>query len=184
MFRFNEQVLRFQTYNFLCAQFHISSFANFLQGFAEDIRFLDFQIIFYGSPAIDIFYNIYSSTDKALRSKEYTNLIKMYYDSLSKTVKLLGSDPDQLFTFEDLSNELKTFGVYALLMSPMLLQVSLAHSNEISNMDEMFDRVAEGESKINLVTGLSSEGQSEYERRLNEVFEDVIELEYYPMHPQ
>lgn len=103
----------------------------------------------------------------------------MYHESLSKTVKLLGSDPEELFSFEDLLSELKRCGVYALLMSPMLLQVSLAHSNEISNMDEMFDKVAEGESKINLVTGLSSEGQSEYDRRLNEVFEDVIKLGYY-----
>lgn len=108
----------------------------------------------------------------------------MYYETLSKTVKALGSDPDELFTFEDLLSEVKRFGVYALLMSPMLLQVSLAHSNEISNMDEMFDRVAEGESKINLVTGLSSEGQSEYHRRLNEVFEDVINLGYYQTHQQ
>lgn len=155
-----------------------------MKGAADDIRFLDFQIIFYGSPAIDIFYNIYSSTDKALRDKEYTNLIKLYHESLSKTVKLLGSDPDELFTFENLLSELKRFGVYALLMSPMLLQVSLAHSNEISNMDEMFDKVAEGESKINLVTELSSEGQSEYHRRLNEVFEDVIQLGYYQTHQE
>lgn len=155
-----------------------------MKGAADDIRFLDFQIIFYGSPAIDIFYNIFSSTDKALRDKEYTNLIKLYHESLSKTVKLLGSDPDELFTFENLLSELKRFGVYALLMSPMLLQVSLAHSNEISNMDEMFDKVAEGESKINLVTELSSEGQSEYHRRLNEVFEDVIQLGYYQTHQE
>lgn len=155
-----------------------------MKGAADDIRFLDFQIIFYGSPAIDIFYNIFSSTDKALRDKEYTNLIKLYHESLSKTVKLLGSDPDELFTLENLLSELKRFGVYALLMSPMLLQVSLAHSNEISNMDEMFDKVAEGESKINLVTELSSEGQSEYHRRLNEVFEDVIQLGYYQTHQE
>lgn len=155
-----------------------------MKGAADDIRFLDFQIIFYGSPAIDILYNIFSSTDKALRDKEYTNLIKLYHESLSKTVKLLGSDPDELFTLENLLSELKRFGVYALLMSPMLLQVSLAHSNEISNMDEMFDKVAEGESKINLVTELSSEGQSEYHRRLNEVFEDVIQLGYYQTHQE
>lgn len=141
----------------------------YLKGVAEDVRFLDFQIIFFGSPAIDIFYNIFSSTDKNLRNKEYNNLIELYYESLSKTVKLLGSDPDELFTFENLLSELKRFGVYALLMAPMLLQVSLAHSNEISNMDEMFDKVAEGESTIDLVTSLSNERQSEYDRRLNEV---------------
>lgn len=138
-----------------------------------------YRIIHYGSPAIDILYNLFSSTDKELRSKEYDSLIQLYYSSLSKTVKLLGSNPDELFTFADLMDELKHYGVYALLMVPMLLQVSQAHSNEISNMDEMFDKVADGENKINLITGLSSEGQSEYERRINEVFEDIIEMGYY-----
>lgn len=150
-----------------------------MQGVVEDIRFLDWQITHYGSPAIDILYNLFSSTDKELRDKSYNDLIRLYYASLSKTVKLLGSDPDELFTFADLLGEMKRYGVYALLMAPMLLQVSQANSNEISDMNEMFNKVDIGESKINLVTSLSSAGQSEYERRLNEVFDDVIEMGYY-----
>lgn len=150
-----------------------------MQGVAEEIRFLDWQILHYGSPAIDLLYNIFTSTDRALREKEYTNLIRLYYESLSKTVKLLGSDPDKLFTYDDLLAELKRCGVYALLMAPLLLQILQANSNEISNMDEVFDKVANGESKIELVTTLSSKGQSEYDRRLNEVFEDVIAMGYY-----
>lgn len=151
------------------------------KGVAEDIRFLDWQIIHYGSPAIDLVYNLFTSTDGPLREKEYMNLLRLYHESLSKTVKLLGSDPDKLFPFDDLLSELKRCGVYALLMAPLLLQVLQAKSSEIPNMDDMFDKVAEGEGQINLVNSLSSEGQSEYDRRLNEVFEDVTKMGYYKM---
>ena len=101
---------------------------------------------------------------------------------MAKIVKLLGSDPDKLFTYDDLLVELKRCGVYALLMTPILLQISQADSSEIPNMDEMFDKAVEGEGKLDMVTSLSAKGQLECDRRLNEVFEDVINLGYYQIH--
>lgn len=159
-----------------------NSIEYYLQHVAEEICFLDWQISHYGSPAIDIVYNIFTSTYKTLRDKEYTNLIKSYYDSLSKTVKLLGSDPHKLFTYEDLSSELKQCGIYALLLCPILLQLTQADSSELSNLDEMCDKAVEDGSQINIVTGLSGKRQSEFDRLINEVFEDVIKLGYYGMH--
>lgn len=136
-------------------------------------------MIRYSSPATDLVDNLFSSTDKALRDKEYHNLIQLYYDSLSKTINLLGSNANELFTNEDLIGEMKRFGVYALLISPLLMGVLLADPSEVSNLDEMFDKVASGEGRINLVSDLSAERQLEYDRRMNDVFEDVINLGYY-----
>lgn len=133
----------------------------------------------YVSPAIDVLYNIFTSTDKALRDKEYDNILKCYYDSLAKTVKLLGSNPDKLFSFKNLKDELKRCGNYALILAPCLLQVSLAESGEISNLDEMFDKAADGEGTLDLITGLSENGQQEFDRRIGEVLEDVVRLGYY-----
>lgn len=140
---------------------------------------MDWQVIRYVSPAIDLLYNIFTSTDKALRDREYDNILKCYYDSLSKTVKLLGSNPDELFTFENLKDDLKRCGNYALIMAPCLLQISLAESSEISNLDEMFDKAADGEATLDIITGLSENGQQEFDRRIGEVFEDVVRLGYY-----
>lgn len=160
------------------------NFQFILKGHADEIRFLDWQINFFGSPAVDITFNLFTSTDKVLRDKEYDNLIKLYYNSMSNTVRLLGSDPDELFTYEDLLSELKRCGIYALLLVPLVLQVLLANSSEIPNFDEMCDKAVEGNGQIGLVTGLSGEGQSEFVRRINEIFEDVINLGYYEMHLQ
>ncbi|XP_055308855.1 uncharacterized oxidoreductase dhs-27-like [Sitodiplosis mosellana] len=137
-------------------------------GAAEDIRLLDWQVIRHGSPAIDIAANIFTSTDKSLRDDEYENLLQLYYNTLSKTVKLLGSNPDELFTFENLQSELKRCGIYALLLSPLSIQVSQADASQL----------AERGDKSGLVGGLTETGQLEYERRLNGVFEDVTRLGY------
>lgn len=124
-------------------------------------------------------YYLFSSTDKSLRDQEYDNLLALYYESLAKTVRLLGSNPDQLFTFENLKDELKRFGNFSLLMVPMIIEVSQAHSNEISKMDEMFNKAADGEGQINLITGLSGTGQQEYDRRINELLENIVNLGYF-----
>lgn len=148
---------------------------------AEDVRFLDWQITRYLSPATDLVYNIFTSTDKALRDIEYENMIKLYYESLSKMVKLLGSKPDELFTVKNLKDELKKCGNFALIMAPMVVEVSQADSSEITKLDAVLDEMNEGNGmgSINLITGLSEKGQLEYERRLGDVFTDIVRLGYY-----
>lgn len=150
-----------------------------LQGIAEDIRILDWQVLRYLSPAIDLLYNIFTSTDKALRDTDYDNLLKLYHDSLSKTVRLLGSNPDELFTLDDLKDEMKRCGNFALLLAPMLIQVCQADSSDISNLDEMSDKIAVGETRQELITGLSEHAQQEYDRRLTGVIGDLIRLGYW-----
>lgn len=92
--------------------------------------------------------------------------MKIYYETLSKTVKLLGSNPAELFTFEDLNNELKTCGVYALLMGPMLLQIGLADLPDEAGGQGFNGR-------------LSDEHQQKYDRRINEILEDVVRFGYH-----
>lgn len=149
------------------------------QEIAEDVKILDWQVIRYISPAIDLLYNIFTSTDKALREKEYDNLLEIYHSSLSRIVKQLGSNPDELFTLANLKEELQICGIYGFLLAPMLISVSLADSTEISNLDEMCDKIAEGERRHELITGLNDKAQHEYEERLNDVVDDLITLGYY-----
>lgn len=144
----------------------------------EDIRFLDWQLIRYVSPAIDLAGFLFTSIDKPIRDKEYENLLRIYYESLSKTVTLLGSGP--IFTFDDLQDELKKYAVFVLILAPMVFQTTQATSSESLTLDEIGNRMAEGENRQELITGLSEDAQKVYERRLNEVFEEIIDkLGYY-----
>lgn len=96
-------------------------------------------------------------------------------------VKLLGSNADELFTLDDLKNELKICGNYAFLLAPMLISVSLADSSEITNLDEMCDKIVGQTDTDNheLITGLNESAQLQYDQRLNDVIDDLIALDYY-----
>lgn len=94
-------------------------------------------------------------------------------------MKLLGSDPNELFTFQNLKDEIKRCGNYALMLAPSVIQVLQADSSEITNLDEIMDEVARGERQIELTGSLGGRGQLEYDRRLNEVFEDIVRLGFY-----
>lgn len=130
------------------------------------------------SPATDILHNLFTSTEKSLRDEEYDNLIALYYESLSKTVKLLGSNPDELFSFNNLTDELKKCGNYALIIAPGVIGVSQADPS-IFSMDNIDEKSWDENNKIELYFGLGEKGKMEYIRRVNEVFEDIIKLGYY-----
>lgn len=147
-----------------------------LQGVAEDIHLIDWQLSHIQSPASDVLYNIFTTTDRALRDKEYNNLIKLYYESMSTMMKSLGSDPDKLFTYADLLGELKRCGVNVLLLAPIIL---LGVHADVSDLDEVLLKAAEGDDKADFVSSISAKDQFAYDQRLNEVFEDIFKLGYY-----
>lgn len=95
---------------------------------------------------------------------------------MSNIVKSLGSDPDKLCTLEYLKNELKRFGYLAPIVTPMLIQMSQSDSSEMPKSDEMSTEpgAVGGEG-----TGLSAAGQLEFDRRINELLEDIVNLGYY-----
>lgn len=95
---------------------------------------------------------------------------------MSNIVKSLGSDPEKLCSLENVKNELKRFGYFAPMMTPMLIQMSQADSSEMPKSDvtstEAGTEVGEG-------TGLSVTGQLEFDRRINDLLEDIVNLGYY-----
>lgn len=151
----------------------------YLQNVVEDVRFVDWQVVRYMSPAVDLIYHIFTSTDKTLRDAEYMNLLRHYHNSLSQTIRKLGSDSDKLFTFDNLLSEMKKAGNIAFLLAPMILSVVLADPNQITNMDKMSDDMADGKQSQELITGLTDAAQIEYEKRLNDLVVDLVDLGYF-----
>lgn len=143
-----------------------------MKGTSEEIQVLDWATIGYVSPAYDLIHTIFNSTDKSLRDKEFNNLIAIYYESLSQTIKLLGSDAEKLFTRENLNDELKRFGNFALIVTPLFILSAQIQLNE-PNADDTVEDNTERSS------GLSEKHQIEYDRRINGLLEDVVNLEYY-----
>lgn len=137
---------------------------------------MDWQISRYASPALDILFNMFTSTRKELRDQSYTDLLHIYYTALSDTVRKLGSDPEKLFRYSDLLDELKAHGKFALLMGVLLLAFVLAKPEDVLNMDEYFERVAKGED-VSVFTN-SGKDNDVYVKAVNDLIGDVIAYGY------
>lgn len=64
-------------------------------------------------------------------------------------------------------------------MAPFIIAASLAEASEVSDLDEMCDKVSEDEKQYGLITGSSEKAQLEYDQRINDVVDDLIRLGYY-----
>lgn len=148
-----------------------------MNGPPSSVRLVDWQISRYGSPALDILYYIFSATDKETRDQHFDNLLHLYYDALSKIVRRLGSDPDKLFTFNDLQNQLKVCGKFAITMPPLLLQVMMADANDVRNLDELCVEMDNSDDKnATLITGINGKTKAEYTRRIKGLLDDILRL--------
>lgn len=63
---------------------------------------VDFQLIRYGSPALDVANLIFCCTDKSLRQNHMKTLLQVYYKELLKSLKTLGPLPSFCETEEQL----------------------------------------------------------------------------------
>lgn len=72
-----------------------------------DVLMLDFQLARCVSPILDLCFLIYSCTDKALRDQYFDDLLKYYHQELSRTIKVLGSDPDKIYPWDLFMKEVK-----------------------------------------------------------------------------
>lgn len=131
----------------------------------------------YCSPAQDIVFQIFSLTDKEFRDQHYEQLIQTYYDSLSQIVRRLGSDPDQLFSYTDLLNELQKFGKYALICAPMIHQFRLASSEDVVDLNMYSDAIEKG-IHVNMFKDFDADKQDLFGKLVNEIVIDLIDYGY------
>lgn len=82
---------------------------------------------------------------------------------MSTFLTKLGSDPQKLFTFNDLEDQFRRFGKYGLIFAPILIGVMVSESKDIIDMDSIkSDSEADGlvtlneRSKILLKNRMSS----------------------------
>lgn len=97
-------------------------------------------------------------------------------------MRKLGSDPDTLFRFCDLEDELKAAGKFILILGTLLIQYAFAEANDIRNVDEYCDRLAaNNKNKNNNNISLLKDIRNESDLRvvaINEVVADVIAYGY------
>lgn len=89
----------------------------------------------------------------------------------------MGSDPDVLFSYETLKNELKLCGNFAIIIVPMLIQICAVDPEDVTNLNEICGD--EDQQQVDVIQGFSKDAQALYDKRINELLEDLTEFEYY-----
>lgn len=102
-----------------------------------DLRFLDFQLCRYASPVLDLVYVLFCCCTQETRKKHYDQMIREYYETLSRFLEKCGYDPDILFPYEALMQQLVKFGKYGAGMALYVLHLFSTEDGEISLMNDM-----------------------------------------------
>ncbi|XP_034250726.1 uncharacterized protein LOC117651089 [Thrips palmi] len=139
-------------------------------GVVEDVCLLDFQVARYAPPVLDLVYLIYSCTEREWRQQHLQAVLKEYHDKLSDTLRRLGSDPEELYSWETFQGQLKERGKFGMGMALMTVPVFLAEKDEIPDLDQPM------ESSTSSSRGSSSKSAAERNRRICDVIEDMVKL--------
>lgn len=135
---------------------------------------IDWQMGQYCSPATDLAYYIYSSTEQSVRTDHFDDFLHAYHDSLRDLLKKLGGDAAKQFSFGELRNQLNNFGLYGIIMAPILVQIATVQPDSLSDIEE-FTPDNNGE-KFELVAKANGAG---YTRRMSDVIRDFVSRGFF-----
>lgn len=137
---------------------------------------LDFQLARCASPIIDLSFLIYACTLKPFRDQYFDKMLKTYHSDLSNAIKLLGSDPEELYPWSLFMKEVKeqfVFGVAASLDSIPLCLMDVSESFTIDTAVMGDEAIDIGDAVDLLCIATASE-----KRRLADVVVDAVERGY------
>ncbi|XP_069690887.1 uncharacterized protein [Periplaneta americana] len=115
----------------------------------QDIRFVDFQLPHWTSPALDLLYFLYTSPAEDLLDQHHI-LVEAYHSALGQTLEELGLAHLQP-TLRDLQEQMEKRMLYAMFAAVAVMPVVLCNPNRAMDMDQVFKNdVQEGIAKSKL----------------------------------
>lgn len=144
-----------------------------LQDKPTKVCLLDWQFSRPASPADDFVMYICSSTEKQLRDEYYKDLLGIYYDSLADIVRRCESDPEKLFTYEDLEAQLAPFGIYGVMEAPLTVSLMVADFSSNADKDTNEENLGNKDKEEGHMTSFDPRTEDKYKQRLSDVLEDA-----------
>jgi thiamine kinase-like enzyme len=117
------------------------------RGSPDDIVLIDWQIMRYCSPVLDLSYFLFASTDQALRIKHFDELLNIYHRSLKELLDHLGGDTMTQFPFTALLRQLRKFGKFGVFTSMMMIPMMQIPNDELVDMDYMAEQMKDPDPK-------------------------------------
>lgn len=135
----------------------------------------DWQLARYASPAVDVLYFIFMSSDKPLRDQHYDHLIQAYHNSLREQLELLGSDVNLLFPFTALLRQMKQNGACILGICLMALPMLSMDQKDMPTLDEWSEKFKDAtpEDLEKMQYQSTEKSENEYKIRMSGILRDM-----------
>uniref|UniRef100_A0A8D8IBY7 (northern house mosquito) hypothetical protein n=2 Tax=Culex pipiens TaxID=7175 RepID=A0A8D8IBY7_CULPI len=101
-------------------------------GDPKDVLLIDFQGPYYGSPVLELFYYIVSSTTLELKTNHFDELIQYYQNQLADSLRKLDY-PERIPTLRDIHIEMLKRAYFGMQCLYGILPVVLANKSENAN---------------------------------------------------
>ncbi|CAH2039244.1 unnamed protein product, partial [Iphiclides podalirius] len=132
-------------------------------GIINEVIPVDFQLLYYGLPMIDLIYLIYSSTDKEFRDKHLKALKDLYFDTMENYLQYFAIDINSVYPRKQMEADYDDCLKYGLQIMLLMMPYTFSVENYEPdlNKSDLFDIT------LNL--------DRTYYDRLNGVIDDMIE---------
>lgn len=100
-----------------------------------DVKFVDFQIVRFASPVLDLIYFFWSSANREVKCQKQNELFKTYLDTFNATLKDLGCQ--ERYSEEDFQNDIKSSTDWAIIAICHILPIVVCEPENVLNMEEM-----------------------------------------------
>ncbi|XP_031627333.1 uncharacterized protein LOC116343429 [Contarinia nasturtii] len=140
------------------------------QGKPIEIQLFDFQFTRYASPVIDLILYLFCSISTELRNQHYEEFLRIYHESLSDLVRRLGSDPQTLFPFERVLDQLRKIGVYSIYVGALLLPILGSDPDKLPDIDN--------EASNKNCFQVAAESRKAYNQKVIDMFDDLARFQY------
>lgn len=148
-----------------------SSFFFSQNGEPSNTVLLDWQILRYVSPALDIVHFLFVCTDSDLRAKHFDDLLKIYHNSLTELLNSLGGDAEKQFPFEALLGHMKKFGKFGVFMSFVMIPLIMTKKENLPDLDAFTKETKDSPRSF---LQQFSKADAGYKQRMNEILTDAI----------
>ena len=155
---------KYKIYNF---NYKYYSIYNFLIYFLQEDKeietvLIDYQLLGYNTPVLDILYLLYTSTDRQFRNKHMEYLKDLYYKSLKNHALMFDLDIETKFPRSLFEKEFKECLDFGLMIATYILPIILSDDPEV-----LKNNLNIKNTTVNKV----------FNDRMNEILEECIEWE-------
>ncbi|XP_072390748.1 uncharacterized protein [Diabrotica undecimpunctata] len=100
----------------------------------EDIKFIDYQMCMSACPVYDLSYSFYSGASKESLNN-WEKYLKIYHNSLEKSLKEYNLKVDDIFPYTELVKEWKNNVQFGFIMSLMIWGAKFVQEDDIRDLD-------------------------------------------------